>query len=83
MPSQNGTDTTYTYTYDPNNGTPIFLGLVVSITNMSVAADNGIFTVTGLGNGTFTVSNPTGQTASRARTRPEWASLPGRTQCSC
>ncbi len=59
---QNGTDTTYTFTYDPNNGTPIFLGLVVSITNMSVAADNGIFTVTGLGNGTFTVSNPTGQT---------------------
>jgi YVTN family beta-propeller protein len=61
---ENGSDTTYTYTYDPNNGTPIFLGMVVSITNMSVAADNGIFTVTGLGNGTFTVSNPNGQTAS-------------------
>ncbi len=58
---QNGSDTTYTYTYDPNNGTPIFLGLVVSITDMSVAADNGTFTVTGLGNGTFTVSNPAGQ----------------------
>jgi YVTN family beta-propeller protein len=61
---ENGSDTIYTYAYDPNNGTPIFLGMVVSITNMSVAADNGIFTVTGLGNGTFTVSNPNGQTAS-------------------
>jgi len=58
---QNGSDTTYTYTYDPNNGTPIFLGLVVSITNMSVAADNRTSTVTGLGNGAFTVSNPAGQ----------------------
>jgi YVTN family beta-propeller protein len=59
---QNGADTTYTFTYDPNNGTPIFLGLVVTITNMSIAEDNGTFMVTGLGNGTFTVSNPTGQT---------------------
>jgi hypothetical protein len=61
---QNGTDTTYTYTYDPNSGTPIFLGLVVTITDMSVAADNGTFMVTGLGNGTFTVSNPTGGSTS-------------------
>jgi YVTN family beta-propeller protein len=60
---QNGSDTTYAFTYDPSNGTPIFLGLVVSITNMSVAADNGTFMVTGLGNGTFTVSNPAGQTS--------------------
>ncbi len=58
--TQNGTDTTYTYTYDPNSGTPIFLGLVVTITRMSAQADNGTFTVTGIGNGTFTVSNPAG-----------------------
>jgi YVTN family beta-propeller protein len=62
--TQNGSDTTYTYTYDPNSGTPIFLGLVVTITNMSVAADNGTFTVTGLGNGTFIVSNPSGGSTS-------------------
>jgi len=58
--TQNGTDTTYTYTYDPNSGTPIFLGLVVTISRMSAQANNGTFTVTGIGNGTFTVSNPAG-----------------------
>src|SRR5215470_8555039 len=62
--TQNGTDTTYTYTYDPSSGTPIFLGLVVTVTNVSVAADNGTFIVTGIGNGTFTVSNPTGSSTS-------------------
>jgi YVTN family beta-propeller protein len=61
---QNGSDTTYTYTYDPNSGTPIFLGLVVTVTGMSVSADNGTFSVTGLGTGTFTVSNPSGGSAS-------------------
>ena len=60
--TQNGSNTTYAYTYDPNSGTPIFLGLVVTITGVSQAADNGTFTVTGLGNGTFTVSNPSGVT---------------------
>jgi hypothetical protein len=34
--------------------------LVVTITGVSQAGDNGTFTVTGLGNGTFTVSNPLG-----------------------
>jgi YVTN family beta-propeller protein len=64
--TQSGSDTTYTYTYDPNSGTPVFLGLVVTITGIvdpSVTGanpDNGTFTVTGLGNGTFTVSNPSG-----------------------
>jgi YVTN family beta-propeller protein len=63
---QNGSETTYTYTYDPNSGTPIFLGLVVTITNMSAQANNGTFTVTGIGNGTFTVSNPNGSSSSAA-----------------
>jgi YVTN family beta-propeller protein len=58
---QNGSQTTYSYTYDPNSGTPIFLGLVVTITNLSQAVDNGTFTVVGLGNGTFTVNNSSGQ----------------------
>ncbi len=60
---QNGSSTTYSFTYDPNSGVPVFLGLVVTITNMSQATDNGTFTVTGLGNGTFTVSNPAGQSS--------------------
>lgn len=61
MAAQNGSETTYTYTYDPNSGTPIFLGLVVTVTGVSEPADNGTFTVIGLGNGTFTVSNPAGK----------------------
>jgi YVTN family beta-propeller protein len=59
--TQNGTDTTFTFTYDPNSGTPLLLGTLVTVTNISVAADKGTFAVTGIGNGTFTVSNPTGQ----------------------
>src|SRR5579883_1553011 len=59
--TQNGAETTYSYTYSqPVANTPIYLGLMVTITGMSQAADNGTFTVTGLGNGTFTVSNPSG-----------------------
>jgi len=62
--TQNGSQTTYSYTYDPNSGTPIFLGMIVTVTNLSQAADNGAFTVIGLGNGTFTVNNPGGQSTS-------------------
>lgn len=61
---QNGSQTTYSFTYDPNSGTPIFLGMIATITNLSQAADNGAFTVIGLGNGTFTVNNPAGQSTS-------------------
>jgi len=60
---QNGANSTYSYTYDPNSGVPVFLGLVITISNLSQAADNGTFTVTGIGNGTFTVSDPAGQPA--------------------
>ena len=61
---QNGSQTTYSFTYDPNSGTPIFLGMIATITNLSQAPDNGAFTVIGLGNGTFTVNNPAGQSTS-------------------
>jgi len=61
---QNGSNTTYSFTYDPNSGVPVFLGLIVTISGVSQAADNGTFTVIGLGNGTFTVSNPAGQSTS-------------------
>jgi DNA-binding beta-propeller fold protein YncE len=59
--TQSGTDTTYSYAYtQPAANTPIYLGLIVTISGMSQAVDNGTFTVTGLGNGTFTVSNSAG-----------------------
>jgi len=61
--TQNGGETTYTFTYDPNSGTPVFLGLVVTITHMSIDAYNGTFTVTGIGNGTFTVTNAVGNSS--------------------
>jgi hypothetical protein len=62
--TQSGSQTTYTYTYDANSGTPIFLGLIVTVTGMSDASNNGSFRVDGLGNGTFTVNNPAGVSAS-------------------
>jgi YVTN family beta-propeller protein len=62
--TQNSGETTYTFTYDPNSGMPVFLGLVVTITHMSIDADNGTFTVTGIGNGTFTVTNAAGSSTS-------------------
>jgi YVTN family beta-propeller protein len=64
--TQNGARTTYTYTYDPNSGTPILLGMTLTISGIVDAGDtgtnpdNGAFTVTALGNGTFTVNNPAG-----------------------
>lgn len=58
---QNGSTTTYSYTYDPNSGVPVFLGLMLTISGLSQSADNGSFTVIGIGNGTFTVNNPAGQ----------------------
>lgn len=67
--TQNGSQTTYTFTYNnagPN--TPIFLGLVVTITGMAEAGNNGTFTVTGLGNGTFTVSNSLGASTPQGTT---------------
>jgi DNA-binding beta-propeller fold protein YncE len=63
--TQSGAETTYSYTYSqPTANTPIYLGLVVTISGMSQAGDNGTFTVTGLGNGTFTVSNSAGTSSS-------------------
>ena len=66
--TQSGSETTYSYTYDPNSGTPIFLGLIVTVTGMSDASNNGTFTVTGLGDGTFTVNNPAGVSATAPQT---------------
>jgi len=63
--AQSGAQTTYSYTYtQPATTTPIYLGLIVTISGMSQAGDNGTFTVTGLGNGSFTVTNSAGTSSS-------------------
>ena len=63
--TQSGAETTYSFTYtQPTANTPIYLGLIVTISGMSQAGDNGTFTVTGLGNGTFTVTNSAGTSSS-------------------
>jgi trimeric autotransporter adhesin len=60
--SQSGSDTTYTYTL--TSGSDLQVGTVVVITGMADAGNNGTFTVTAVGSGTFTVVNPSGVTAS-------------------
>jgi hypothetical protein len=59
--SQSGSDTTYTYTL--TSGPDLQVGTVVVITGMADAGNNGTFTVTAVGSGTFTVVNPSGVTA--------------------
>jgi hypothetical protein len=60
--SQSGSDTTYTYTL--TSGLPLQVGMSITIAGMSDTGNNGTFTITGLGDGTFTVANPSGVTAS-------------------
>ena len=61
---QNGSSTTYTYTMI--SGIPLFLGLPITVTGIAdpgdtgLNPDNGTFNITGLGAGTFTVTNPNG-----------------------
>jgi YVTN family beta-propeller protein len=60
--SQSGSNTTYSYTL--TSGTPLRAGLIVVITGMGDAGNNGNFAITGVGAGTFTVVNTSGVTAS-------------------
>lgn len=53
-----GTNTTYTYTL--TSGPAPFIGMQLTITGMADAGNNGTFTITGLGAGTFTVVNANG-----------------------
>jgi YVTN family beta-propeller protein len=59
--AQSGSTTTYAYTVI--SGPALRMGIVVVITGMTDAGNNGTFTIGGLGNGTFTVSNAFGVTA--------------------
>lgn len=59
--SPSGANTTYSYIL--TSGPVLQVGMDIVITGMADAGNNGTFTVTGLGAGTFTVANPSGVTA--------------------
>jgi trimeric autotransporter adhesin len=59
--SQNGSNTTYTYTLASGPG--LQAGKGIAITGMANAGNNGNFLVAALGGGTFTVANASGATA--------------------
>ena len=59
--SANGT---VTYSYTLTSGPPLQVSSPVKITGMTSGGNNGLFTITALGTGTFTVANPNGVTAS-------------------
>jgi hypothetical protein len=58
--SQSGNNTTYTYTLV--TGFPVVIGSGVTVTGMADSRNNGTFTVSGVGGGTFTVVNSNGVT---------------------
>jgi DNA-binding beta-propeller fold protein YncE len=60
--AQSGSTTTYTYS--TTSGPALRMGIVIVIRGMADAGNNGTFTINGLGNGTFAVSNLFGVTAS-------------------
>jgi YVTN family beta-propeller protein len=61
--SQSGSTTTYTYT--PLSGLPLRVGTSVTITGMSDSTKNdGTFSISAVGTGTFNVDNASGVTAS-------------------
>jgi WD40 repeat protein len=59
--SQNGSNTTYTYTLVSGPGLEV--GSSIGIVGMGNAGDNGTFTISALGSGTFAVANNNGVTA--------------------
>jgi len=69
---QSGSSSTYTYTL--SSGTPLWVGMTISVSGVQnpgdtvVNPDNGIFVVTSLGAGTFTVNNPAGVSTTVAQT---------------
>lgn len=59
--TQSGTATTYSYTL--TSGTPLQIGMKIIVAGMQSPGNNGLFTITALGTGTFTVTNPGGSTS--------------------
>jgi YVTN family beta-propeller protein len=60
--TQSGSTTTYTYGL--TSGPALAPGMNVAVENMQTTGDNGGFTITSVGTGTFTVINPSGVTSS-------------------
>ena len=58
--AQSGATTTYSYTL--TSGPALQVGRRITITGMANPGDNGAFTITAVGNGTFTVGNAIGVT---------------------
>src|SRR5580704_9303988 len=56
--AQSGLNTTYAYTLI--SGPPLIVGTRITIENMADSGNNGTFSVTAVGTGTFTVLNPSG-----------------------
>ncbi len=61
--SQNGSTATTAYTYTLTSGPALDVGATVVIQGMTNAANNGVFVITAVGSGTFTVVNANGVTA--------------------
>jgi len=61
--TQTGSSTTYDYTLPLISGPPLQVGESVVVTSMKDGGNNGTFTITALGSGTFTVTNTFGVTA--------------------
>ena len=55
---QNGASTSYSYSL--TSGPPLRVGMMIAVSGLQRLADNGLFLITGLGSGTFTVANPGG-----------------------
>jgi hypothetical protein len=62
--AQDTATNTTTYSYSLTSGSGLQVGMSVFITGMADSGNNGSFVISGLGNGTFTVANPLGVTAS-------------------
>ena len=68
---QSGSTSTYTYTLI--SGTPLWVGMTISVSGIqnpgdtTLNPDNGTFVVTALGPGTFTVTNPSGVSTTAAQ----------------
>lgn len=60
--SQSGTNTTYTYSL--TSGPALRVGMSIVVSGLHRLADNGVFTITSLGPGTFTVANSSGTNTS-------------------
>lgn len=60
--SQSGSNTTYAYTLI--SGGPVRVGMTIVIQSMADPGNDGTFTITAVGAGTFTVRNSSGVTAS-------------------